>query len=239
MSLGKRLAALFAREPDPQEQLEASFARQQELLQSTRRGAADVATARRRLELQVRQLQEQADALHAQATEAVRAGDDDTARTLLTRRAALVEQADELAPQERQLAQQQAQLEDAVARLSAKVEAFRGQKDALAAGLTAAQASERVTQAVAGLDEELGDVGFAVARARERTEAAQARAGALEELAGVHADATLSPGDAAQRTLARLAGSGVEDELAALKGATPLPGPLGLPPVGAPAQEQS
>lgn len=229
MSLGKRLSALFSREQDPQEVLDASFDRQQELLQQTRRGAADVATARRRLELQLRQLQAQADTLHARATDAVKTGDDDTARAVLTRRAALIAQADELAPQERQLAQQQTQLEDGVARLAAKVEAFRSQKDALAAGLTAAQASEQVGQAMAGIDEELGDVGFAVQRARERTEAAQARAGALEELAAIGSPSTLSPGDAAERTLQQLSGAGVEDELAALKGAAPLPGPLGLP----------
>ena len=58
MSLGKRLSALFtgAGDDDPQRELEVSYDRQVALLQQTRRGAADVATSRKRLELQLRQL---------------------------------------------------------------------------------------------------------------------------------------------------------------------------------------
>lgn len=225
MSLGKRLSALLGREQDPSEVLEKSYDRQKQLLQQTRRGAADVATSRRRLELQVQQLEQGADGLRAQAQAAVDAGRDDTARELLGRRAALLSQVADLRPQQELLAGQEEQLQGAVLRLSAKVEAFRGQTQALAAGLSAAEAQTKVTQAIAGVDEELGDVGFALQRARERTESAQARAGALEELAQLSGPA-LSPGDAAQRTLAELSGGGVEDELAALKNHQPLPGPL-------------
>lgn len=231
VSLGKRLSALFrgAAEQDPLEQLDASYDRQAALLQQTRRGAADVATSRKRLELQLRQLEARADELHAQAVLEVKAGRDDRARELLTQHAALVAQVDDLAPQERQLRAQQEQLEVGVQRLAAKVEAFRSQKESLAAGYTAAQAQGQIGLALAGLDEELGDVGFAVQRAREHTEAAQAQAGALEELAalGSASGGGLSPGDAAQRTLDQLAGTGeVDVELARLKGAQALPGPL-------------
>lgn len=222
MSLGKRLAALIGKEKDPNEVLDASYARQRDLLQQTRRGAADVATARRRLELQLRSLESSADDLRAQAQAAVDAGDDDRARDLLGRRATLLTQVAELKPQEQQLRAQEDTLQTSVARLEAKVEAFRGQTQALAAGLSAAEARTSVAQAMAGIDEEVGDVGFALQRAQERTEAAQARAGALEELATVSGPA-LSPGDAAQRTLAQLSGGGVEDELAALKSGRALP----------------
>ena len=91
-----------------------------------------------------------------------------------------------------------------VQRLEAKVESFRSQKESLAAGYTAAEAQSRIGTAMAGVDEELGDVGFAVQRARDRTEAMQARAGALEELAEISSP-SLSLGDAAQRTLEQLA----------------------------------
>ena len=83
---------------------------------------------------------------------------------------------------------------------------------------------------MAGVDEELGDVGLAVQRARDRTEQMQAQAGALEELAELRST-SLSPGDAAQRTLDQMSGGGaIEDELARLKGATALPGPLNTSP---------
>lgn len=218
MSLVSRLSALFSRRSsDPLEVLDTSYDRQAELLLQTRRGAADVATSRKRLELQLRQLEGRADELHASATAAVQAGQDDRARELLTQRAALVAQVDELGPQEEQLRRQEEQLQVSVQRLAAKVEAFRSQKEALEAGYTAAEAQERIGQALAGVDEELGDVGLAVQRARDRTEAMQARAGALEELAEIGGPA-LSPGDAAQRTMEQLSGAGgVEDELARIK----------------------
>ena len=229
MSLGKRLRALFdsPREQDPHEVLDASYDKQSALLQQTRRGAADVATSRMRLELQLRQLEGRADALHEQATGLVRAGQDEQARVLLVQRAGLVEQVDELALQERALREQEAALQTGVQRLEAKVEAFRSQKESLSAGYTAAQARSRIGAAMAGVDEELGDVGLAVQRVRDRTEAMQAQAGALEELAEINAPA-LSPGDAALRQLEQMQGaSAVDDELARLKTA--------LPPAASPA----
>lgn len=231
MSLGRRLSALFKGddEDDPRVELDASYERQVALLQQTRRGAADVTTSRKRLELQLRQLEARADDLHAQAVTAVGAGQDDRARELLTQHAGLIAQVDELGPAERQLRQQEEQLQVSVQRLEAKVEAFRGQKEALSAGYTAAEAQSRTTTALAGVDEELGDVGFALQRARDRTEAMQARAQALDELTATSA---LSPGDAALQRLEELSGGGVDAELARLKQARPLPGPL-------PAQEQS
>lgn len=223
VSLGKRLRSLFdgGREQDPHEVLDASYDKQLALLQQTRRGAADVATSRMRLELQLRQLEGRADALHDEATELVRAGQDERARVLLVQRAALTEQIDELAPQERSLREQEGALQVGVQRLEAKVEAFRSQKESLAAGFTAAEARNRIGQAMAGVDEELGDVGMAVQRARDRTEAMQARAGAMEELAEIN-QPNLSPGDAALRQLERLQGAtAVDDELARLKTALP------------------
>lgn len=235
MSLGRKLSALFQgrRESDPHAMLDASYDRQLAMLQATRRGAADVSTSRKRLELQLRQLEHRADALHAEATTAVGAGQDDRARQLLVQRAGLVRQIDELTPQERQLRDQEQQLQVSVERLEAKVESFRGQKESLAAGYTAAEAQSRIGLAMAGVDEELGDVGLAVQRARDRTEAMQAKAGALEELAEL-SEVSLSPGESAQRTLERMSGGGaVDDELARLKGAKQLPGPIGT------AQESS
>lgn len=225
MSLGKRLSALFtgAGDDDPQRELEVSYDRQVALLQQTRRGAADVATSRKRLELQLRQLESRADELHAEAVRAVGAGDDDRARVLLTQHAGLLAQIDELGPQAAQLRTSQDQLDLSVQRLAAKVEVFRSQKDTLSAGYTAAQAHARTTTALAGVDEELGDAGFALQRARDRTEAMQAKAQALEELTAI---GTESPGDAALRRLQELSGGGVDAELARLKDARPLPGPL-------------
>src|SRR5213595_2391128 len=56
---------------DPRETLDYSYQRQLELLTKVRRGVADVATSRKRLELQMQQLQASADKLQTQAQQAV------------------------------------------------------------------------------------------------------------------------------------------------------------------------
>lgn len=222
MSLGKRLSALFRgdrADDDPRAALDASYESQSALLQTSRRGVADVATARRRVELQLRTLQHNADQLHAQAQTAMDAGDEPTARDALVRRSALTAQAAELGPQLDRLTEQESRLTVQVQRLEAKVEAFRSQKETLKASYSAAEAQTKIGEAYAGISEELGDVGLAVERARDRTEQMQARADAVDELMqGGGAVPGETQGEAAQRQLAAMATTDdVEGELARLR----------------------
>ena len=77
MSLMKRISLIFRskankaldRAEDPRETLDYSYQRQLELLSKVRRGVADVATSRKRVELQVNQLEQQSDKLQGQAAE--------------------------------------------------------------------------------------------------------------------------------------------------------------------------
>jgi len=55
---------------DPRETLDYSYQKQLEMLSKVRRGVADVATSRKRLELQVNQLQGQSNKLRDQAQKA-------------------------------------------------------------------------------------------------------------------------------------------------------------------------
>ena len=104
MSLSRRIAMLFRakankaldRAEDPREMLDYSYQRQLELLQQVRRGVADVATSRRRVELQLAQLQQSAARLQGQAQQALAAGREDLAREALTRRAAVTSQIGDL-----------------------------------------------------------------------------------------------------------------------------------------------
>ena len=67
MSIFKRIAMLFGakankaldKAENPNETLDYSYQKQLELLQKVRRGVADVATSRKRLELQIGQLEQQ------------------------------------------------------------------------------------------------------------------------------------------------------------------------------------
>src|SRR3974377_1805401 len=92
-----RLAAIFRSKAnkaldkmeDPRDTLDLSYEKQIEQLTKVRRGVADVATARKRIELQAQQLQKQADKLQGQAKAALQQGNEELAREALTRRAAL------------------------------------------------------------------------------------------------------------------------------------------------------
>src|SRR6187551_3008232 len=65
---------------DPRETLDYSYQRQLEMLQKVRRGVADVATSRKRLELQINQLEQQQVKLTDQGKKALQVGREDLAR---------------------------------------------------------------------------------------------------------------------------------------------------------------
>ncbi|HET9859578.1 MAG TPA: PspA/IM30 family protein [Nocardioidaceae bacterium] len=239
MSLMKRISLIFRskatkaldRAEDPRETLDYSYQRQIELLSKVRRGVADVATSRKRVELQVNQLEQQSQKLHDQAQKALSMGREDLAREALTRKSALTGQISDLRQQQAQLQGEEEKLTLASQRLQAKVEAFRTKKETIKATYTAAQAQTKINEAFSGISEEMGDVGMAVQRAEDKTAQMQARAGAIDELiaSGALDDASsLSQGDDIARELDAMSSqSDVEAELAALKsGSSGQPGAL-------------
>lgn len=230
MGIARRLAQLFQikankaldRAEDPREVMDYSYERQLEMLTKVRRGVADVATSRKRLELQLGQLQQSAGKLQTQATQAVQIGRDDLAREALTRRSAVLAQVDDVNAQRSSLESEEDKLQLAAQRLQARVEAFRTRKETVKATYTAAEAQTRIGEAVSGISEEMGDVGLAMQRAEDKAAQMQARAGALDELlaSGVLDDASRPAGgrDDIQAALeAAQGGSQVDRELAALK----------------------
>jgi phage shock protein A len=229
MSLMKRISLIFRskankaldRAEDPRETLDYSYQRQIEMLSKVRRGVADVATSRKRVELQVAQLEQQSQKLHDQAQKALSLGREDLAREALTRKSGLTEQITALRAQHAQLQGEEEKLTLASQRLQAKVEAFRTRKETIKATYTAAEAQTRINEAFSGISEEMGDVGMAVQRAEDKTAQMQARAGAIDELisSGALDDASqLGRGDDIARELEAMSkDSDVEAELAALK----------------------
>ena len=245
MSLSKRIALLFKakaskaldRAEDPRETLDFSYQQQLEMLQKVRRGLADVATSRKRVELQVQQLAAQLSKLQQQAASAMAAGREDLAREALVRRSATQQQMADLALQEESLRGEQDKLTTASQRLQAKVEAFRVQKETIKARYTAAEAQSRIGEAVSGISEEMSDVGLAMQRAEDKTAQLQARAGAIDELLATGAldDATTGKDDI-QLELERVAStSDVEAQLASLRQGLPArPETAALPMASAP-----
>lgn len=229
VGIARRLAQLFHikankaldRAEDPREVMDYSYERQLEMLVKVRRGVADVATSRKRLELQLTQLQQSAGKLQSQAQRAVEVGRDDLAREALTRRAAVQAQIDDVNAQRSSLQGEEEKLQLAAQRLQTRVEAFRTRKETVKATYTAAEAQTRIGEAVSGISEEMGDVGLAMQRAEDKTAQMQARAGALDELlaSGALEDASRPAGrDDIQLALeAASGGADVEQELTALK----------------------
>ena len=212
---------------DPRETLDYSYERQLELLQKMRRGVADVATSRKRIELQAQQLQATSTKLEGQARQALAQGREDLAREALTRRAAIGSQLTDLQGQHDQLKAEEAKLVDASQRLQAKVESFRTRKETIKATYTAAEAQTRIGEALSGISEEMGDVGMAMQRAEDKVAQMQARGSAVDELMATGAlDDLTASNDRLQAELDRTAaGSDVDLELdrmrAELTGGTP------------------
>ena len=229
MSVMKRVSMMFRakankaldRMEDPRETLDYSYQTQLELLQKVRRGVADVATSRKRVELQINQLQQSSDKLDRQARDALAVGREDLARDALTRKAGVQSQLNELNVQYTSLQSEEEKLTGASQRLQAKVDAFRTKKETIKATYTAAEAQTRINEAFTGISEEMGDVGLAIQRAEDKTEQMKARASAIDELmaSGALDDMVGGPRDDIQAELDRMgAGSGVEAELERLKG---------------------
>jgi phage shock protein A len=232
MSIMKRISLIFRskankaldKAEDPRETLDYSYQRQLDLLAKVRRGVADVATSRKRVELQVNQLEAQSTKLQGQAEKAISVGREDLAREALTRKSGLTSQIADLKAQHAQLQGEEEKLTLAQQRLQAKVESFRTRKETIKATYTAAEAQTRINEAMSGIGEEMGDVGLAIQRAEDKTSQMQARAGAIDELisSGVLDDVSqVNAGDDIARELDSMSSqSDVETELARLKGAS-------------------
>jgi len=236
----KANTALDKRE-DPREVLDYSYTKQQELLAKVRRGVADVATSRKRIELQINQLDQSAQKLQGQAQQALAAGREDLAREALTRKAGLQQQIADLQTQHAQLLGEEEKLTNASQRLQAKVESFRTKKETLKASYTAAEAQTRINEAFTGISEEMGDVGMAIERAEDKTAQMQARAGAIDELlaSGALDDATGTTKDDLQAELDRMSSStAVDAELARMKASLPAPRQAPELTTGASAQKE-
>src|SRR6516164_10229211 len=232
MSVMKRVSLIFRakankaldRMEDPRETLDYSYQQQVEMLTRVRRGVADVATSRKRVELQMNSLQKEVTRRENQARDALAKNREDLARAALQNKASLQGQLNDLQVQYSQLQEQEEKLTIASQRLQAKVDAFRTKKETIKATYTAAEAQTRINEAFTGISEEMGDVGMAIQRAEDKTAQMQARAGAIDELmaSGALDDAVGGNRDDIQSELDMMsASSDIESEMARLRGELP------------------
>lgn len=228
MGITQRITSLFKakanaaldKAEDPRQTLDLSYQQQLDNLTKVKRAVADVATARKRIEIQADQLKAQGDKLAEQAKEALQQGNEPLAREALTRREAIGQQLADLDAQHASVVEQEDKLTQTSQKLETEVEAFRTKKETIKATYTAAEASAHVSEAVSGISTSMGDAGAALQRAQDKVAQMQARSGALDELlsSGALTDLTAAPSDDIQRQLdAASATSNVDAQLAALR----------------------
>ncbi len=229
-----KFSRLLDRAENPSQTLDYSYEEQLRQLQNVKRGIADVATAKKRLELQYTSMEQQADKLDGQAKQALQANREDLAREALARKAAIQGQLEGIMQQGQQLEAQQQKLIEGEKQLQTKIESFRTQKEVIKAQYSAAEAQVRIGEAATGIGGKMADIGLAVERAKDKTQQLQARADAVSELTAAGAlDDFTAQGDDIDRELAKIGQSSqVDDELAKLKaeigqgdGAKELPAP--------------
>jgi phage shock protein A len=167
---------------DPRETLDYSYKRQLELQTDVKKGVANVITSKKRLELQKSKLEANVATLNDQAREAVAAGRDDLASIALQRKMDMMGQIDSLTTQIADLDRQEQKLVDTSRKLDTKIELFRTEKETIKAQYSAAEAKVKITEATTGLGEEMADVGYAVQRAKDKTDEMTARSEALDEM---------------------------------------------------------
>jgi phage shock protein A len=205
---------------DPRDALDDSYEQQVKLLHQVRQAVAEVATAKKRIELQGEEMGARYGRLGAQAREAMDQGREDLARAALERRAGLEGQVGKLQAQHSSLQKQMSQLQEREHRLSEQIAAFRVEKETMKATYSASEAQVRANEAVAGIGANMNDIGASLDRARDRVAQMQARAQATDELlsSGALQDLTAAPDADIERQLAELASrSDIERQLKAMK----------------------
>jgi phage shock protein A len=210
---------------DPREALDYSYQRQLEALTKVRRSVADVATARKRVELQVTQLEQGAERLASQQEKALEAGREELASEAGTREAAIREQLADLHHQFAVLTGEEERITIASQRLQAKVDAFRTRKETIKATRTAEEASRRVREAFARLGEDTSELEMTGTEQTSSEDAYSASAAAdlvLEEISDLTATFPDGSGPADEGTV------GVPPGLMELRPGAPGSMPVGL-----------
>jgi phage shock protein A len=180
--LKQKVNKVLEKYDDPREALDYSATKQTELIQRLRREIVEVVASKKRLEMQKARILENINKLQEQAKSAIKAGRDDLATLALERKNANQAQLKELEHEITSIQNEQDKLENAEKRLSIKVEEFKSKKEIIKAKYSSAEAEVRIKENITGISEEMSDIGVAMSRAEEKTEAMKSRAMAIDDM---------------------------------------------------------
>lgn len=205
---------------DPKASLDFSLTKLEENRRQLSRSLIEVSAAKRRLENQRDELARAVEKYEKQARAAVEAGRDDLARTALERKHEAEARRVELEANIASLERQVEHLKRTQINLDRKIALFRSRKEELKSLYDSSQAQLRVREALAGISEDLADVGNTIQRAEARIQELQSRAEAIDALIaeGVLTDVLEPEVDEIDRELTRIGRRhAVDEELARLK----------------------
>jgi phage shock protein A len=178
----QKVNKIVEKHEDPREALDYSAVKQAEMMQRLRRDVIQVTASKKRLEMQKSRIQDNIKRLDDQTISAVKSGRDDLARLALERKNANLSQLKDLDNQILEIQSEQIKLQEAESRLSAKIESFKSKKEIIKAKYSAAEAQVRVKENLTGISEEMSDIGVAISRAEEKTEALKSKSMAIDEM---------------------------------------------------------
>lgn len=191
---------------DPEKVLEQSILDMQEDLVQLRQAVAKAIASQKKTEQQYNQNQSQANTWHQRAQLALQKGDENLAREALQRKKGYVETATMLKTQlDQQVVQTDALRRNLVA-LEGKISEAKTKKNMLKARIQAAKANEQLQSSLTSMNTSSSMSAFE--RMEEKVLEMEARSQASYELGGM---------DLESQFAALEAGSGVEDELLAMK----------------------
>ena len=208
---------------DPEELLNYSFEKQQELINKLKQDIAQVVTSKKRLEMQRAKLIANVTTLEDQARRSLNSNREDLARLALERKNIIEIQIKNLGTQIEGIEKDQIKLEDAERRLSTKIDEFKTRKEMIKAEYSAAEAQVKIKENLSGISKEMGDIGMVLNRVEEKTDRMKAKAEALDEMmdSGILTDYTApyEPNDSdIEKELEKVSlDSKIDEELAKMK----------------------
>lgn len=229
MGIWKRLVnlvrSLFHREESMDQlatRMDETYREQTRLLQQVRRGVADVATSRKRVEVQLAALRQTEAQLDDEARQAVARSDDGAARSALGRKVELEKAEADLTERHASLKAQEDKLTMSAQSVESGVEQFRMRRDTLTARHAAASARSEINSATTGIAAASGEMGQAMAAAERDARQLEATADAVDELVagGVVGRAGENPRDAEMRRF-EAEEAEIERQLAELSSTSP------------------
>jgi len=204
--VGANLNDLVSKAEDPEKMLEQSILEMQEDLVQLRQSVAQSIASQKRVEQQYNQAQNDVNKWQRNAQLALQKGDEDLARQALERKKTSGETAATLKATLDQQFTQVDTLKRTLIAIESKISEAKTKKDMLKARISAAKAQEQLQGTVGRLNTSSAAAAFD--RMEEKVMLQEARAQAAGELAGADLDSQFA---------ALESGSGVEDELAAMK----------------------